>query len=288
MTTETRDKAQAFRQRIIQEIEAYQRNQNGELEQQAQWLDQEIAREMVSYRTLSYEYKVLKGEITAFMMEYYAAVGEYIEELEHLDEDIDELRREYGGETEEYDTPSSRSGWEELEELNFSFADRKREDMSSEQVKRLYRKLAKCVHPDVMQHDPKAAEIFAILNASYINHDLEALIAMEQEFLMGDVSAVDENMIIKVERLEKEYDEIKQAADRLKLRHHALVNSPAYKLHQRSCWYKMCGDDLITKVQARLQLAIQRKKSSLAREKLKHQMTVPPLTVMTSFASQST
>lgn len=254
--------ADAFRERINRQIKAQQDDPFHEIQSQIRWLEQEVAREMAELRTLSHALKVMRAEMQAFTSDYYYEVGDLSERLRRLEKELE--RHHYrdtapqGGDTD-IDAV--------LKELNFSFAPTGSVDMSAADVKSLYRKLAKVLHPDAAPENPRAAEMFALLNASYMNKDVVTLEYLKVEFLGEDESGnnlPEENPVQKLERLEQEYDAIRNAADRARIEKHELATSPAYKLQQHVCWHKMCGNDLIGLIKERLKSDIRRKELVLA------------------------
>ncbi len=249
------DRAEAFRERLE---EHWRKVASGdvfhEIRQQTEVLETAIAEEISAFRILSHELKILRGALQAFIVEYCGAIGEQVAALEYTEKQL----AEHGGKEKEYKAENS------LDSLHFSYAPIESSDLSSEDVKRLYRRLAKAIHPDTAPENPKAAEMFALLNASYLNQDMAGLVKLQREVLNRKQELCgEENPVQMLERLEREYDEVKKAADAVKRQKHELTQSPAYKLQQYAVWYRMCGDNLIARTREKLEREIQSKRRML-------------------------
>lgn len=252
----------------------------GEINQQIAWLEGAIAEELGNLRILSSELKYLEKELNNFLTDYYAQVGHLFEELRQIDliiKSIEKNKRtefrlspqvvvandhqKQGGFGENDEEQEDDLFGEEAAEEIYSAPDIEHKAVEDE-LRRIYRKLAKICHPDMFPNDPYAKEIFAIIGSSYKNRDLATLIKIEQTFIDKKKNMA-ENSIEKLERLEKQYDSLLKESDSTKLRKHHLINSSGYKLRQKVLWHKMCGEDLIATTKNRVSSQIAEKREYL-------------------------
>lgn len=137
------------------------------------------------------------------------------------------------------------------------------------EVKQLYRKLVKIVHPDsngkAGEQDGKALispEMFEMLQDSYKSGDLAALIRLEQT-VQSTLAHPQESDLNRLERLEKQHDMLSRQSDGLKVRKHHISSSPTYNLKKQVQWYKMCGKDLVATIIERVEEEISQKQRIL-------------------------
>ena len=221
------------------------------IEQQASWLEREICSSAAEVRILNSEINQIKKKLEVFINNYLEEVSDIIEKSVEVDKKLKEI----------FPSANNNSIILDDEEINFFYEDaEKAESAREKEIKKLYRKLAKKCHPDTTS-DPDSLDIFNILRLAYEKGDLNGLIKIEHALLSKDFK--DESEVQKLERLEKEHDEILKEKDKLKITKHSLINSKAYKLQQIYRWHLMCGDDLVSRIKERVEDKIRKNRKFL-------------------------
>ncbi|MCP5362117.1 MAG: J domain-containing protein [Hyphomicrobiales bacterium] len=134
-----------------------------------------------------------------------------------------------------------------------------------EELKTVYRRLAKLYHPDVSVSRETAGLYFERLNAVYKAGDLQALLDMEEEYLSEQAKGIS-GSVQKLERLEQKYEAVQQAIDNVVRKSHTLRQSPEYRLYQELQLQQEGGQQLMSKVRRRLVSRIESKKEALKKE----------------------
>ena len=141
------------------------------------------------------ELATLESRLTAFQKTYTRSVGVLFAELDQLEKAIswelfrlnpDAKHRQGYKEAKRKARASQEAINEDLEKTEKAFA-------PSEELKRLYRKVAKAVHPDLATSElerPYRTSLMARANQAYRNGDMEALEQILQEWEHRDEASI--------------------------------------------------------------------------------------------------
>lgn len=191
----------------------------------------------------------LEEELGAFAMQYYDAVGDAVERLATIEEQLAEGAGHATGVS-----PA---------ELDAVLAQRDAREARRAELKTRYRNLAKEIHPDramVVQGAGAKASHMHTLNASYQKGDLAGLLKLEAEMILDEIS--DEQFAGNGD-LERGLREIERAADTYAAGYRSLLHSPINELMLRAMQARLAGWDWMDAVVRRVERAIEEKERAL-------------------------
>lgn len=189
----------------------------------------------------------LEEELGAFAIQYYDAVGEAVERLSALEEQL----AAYG--------PNPT-----LDAMPAVLAQRTLHASRRKELKARYRKLAKEIHPDramVVAGAGDQANHMHTLNASYQKGDLAGLLRLEAELILQEMAG---DASVQTPQLEACLREIDRAADTYAQGYRALLHSPLNELMLRAMSARLAGWDWLAAVVARVHRCIEEKERALA------------------------
>lgn len=188
----------------------------------------------------------LEEELGAFAIQYYDAVGEAVERLSALEEQL-----------------AAYSAHPGLDAMPAVLAQRSLHASRRHELKARYRKLAKEIHPDramVVEGAGTQANHMHTLNASYQKGDLAGLLRLEAELILQEMAGDAHAQSPQLERCLREID---RAADTYAAGYRALLNSPLNELMLRAMSARLAGWNWLEAVVARVHRSIEEKERAL-------------------------
>lgn len=177
---------------------------------------------------MSSEYDVLNHDINEFLMLYYERFSEEL----FINEDL----------LAKYNAKRGDAPEDKMNE-NVALYERKKKARESE-LKSIYRKLVKEVHPDVKGED--SDRDFVMVNNLYNSANLEGLIAMQTEIQnqkFSDDLGQDISLVREVEMMESQEILLNRKFTKVKIKLSKLISSPEYKLYTRYKIADIRGED---------------------------------------------
>ena len=186
----------------------------------------------------------LESELSHFAREYYAAVGEAVERLAHLER--------LAAPTGDSDVPHA---------MPAVLAQRDAHSTRQGELKARYRSLAKEIHPDramaVEGQGPQANNMHT-LNAAYQHGDLAALLKLEAKMLLDQMST---NGVSA--EFEMALREVERAADTYAEGYRTMLGSPLNELMLRAMSARLAGWDWVQAVVRKVERAIEEKERAV-------------------------
>ena len=192
----------------------------------------------------------LESELSHFAREYYAAVGEAVERLAYLEQ----LTAPAGVDS---DVPHA---------MPAVLAQRDAHSTRQAELKARYRSLAKEIHPDramVVEGAGYAANNMHTLNAAYQHGDLAALLKLEAQMLLDQMTAADGTISAEFERALRE---VERAADTYAEGYRSMLGSPLNELMLRAMSARLAGWDWVQAVVRKVERAIEEKERAVIEE----------------------
>lgn len=204
-----------------------------ELQNQVVWLKGKIGDSLMDLTEAQQNLRDIETQLSSFLEQYYQQVGGVFEQIFALERQV---------------TGNAYVAEDDVEmDQSDSFAVAGKEAFSKDQIKRIYRKLARLLHPDSHAAHPQAQAYFPALHASYKEENMGLLLRI-QHLLEEQQEDPNRNIIEELEHLEKRHDDVQASLDDTKLKIHALQHSKAYQFMRRVEWEKMCGMDVIARI----------------------------------------
>lgn len=197
----------------------------------------------------------LELELTSFIETYYAAVGEYVEQLVALES---QLEAEHDYQEEEFAAITSA----------MHGAAKQAQQDRAEELKKRYRTLAKNIHPDVLSTDGyvDAAVRMQEVNEAYDARDLAKIVRLQAEWTLENILSMPED--IRLPELRAQLTAVDKASQQYQKERLGLMHSPVYELMLRATSARMAGRDWIAAVVHKIKTAIALKERSLVTAKL--------------------
>jgi hypothetical protein len=216
------------------------------------------------------ELATLESKLSAFEKRYAGRVGILIAELDGLEKEI--ARELYRLHPEE----KTKAGFQKAEKKAKSSRDavdekikqaEKEPFIPSEELKNLYRKIAKTIHPDLATEESERefrTSLMARANAAYKNGDMEALEQILYEWEHRDTESFRKAaQIIETVPREQRLRKIRMHIQELERRIQALYQSELYTLMMKVEQAGREGRDLLGDMAKDLQIQIQAAKGLL-------------------------
>ncbi len=218
------------------------------------------------------EYATLLSELDAFEREYFNKVGYLYVDLDELEAQLSELKAQHSPHDENIQEEAQQAR-KRAEETSSNF-ETHREDLEqesleppSEELKALYRRLARMFHPDLVldpEEKERRTEIMARVNNAYRRRDMEALQKILEEWhespdaVEGEgVAAELVRTIRMIAQIEKRIDEIEQAIE-------GLYEFPMWGLRTKIMEAEEDGRDLLEELAESLKIRIEETRSALS------------------------
>ena len=217
--------------------------------------------------TLEEEVRVLRAQLAPIMRRYERVVGPLADRVEALREAVREMealrvRRKRGA-----DTPIE-SLWEEPAGMG-SFGHNATPEpevimptqrpKASEDIKKVYRRLARRYHPDLAQNDvdrDQRNRLMAQVNEAYAERDMDALLALDDK--QADTNEDDTSLLVlKLRRLQTQSAELSEQIEDLKIERFDLTHSPLMDLKIQEKFDKRKGKNLLEEMAAKLEAEYQ-------------------------------
>ncbi len=224
-----------------------------EIKQQIEILENNICSTLCSLRLATSELEMMEQSNKDFLKEYFKNVGVLFEEIKKLDNEIGSLDKQVSQIKQckivrhKVVSFPLEEETESLEELQQIIEAGTNYVMDDNELKSRYRKLVKMCHPD-MYPERNLGEYFNLINQAYQEKNLQELIRIERLMANKDNDLDINELVERLDVLEKEYNTIQNEMDDIKIRRYRLVNSPGYLLQQKFSWAKLCGRNLISEV----------------------------------------
>ena len=220
------------------------------------------------------EIATLKAELLSFEQTYAEIVGGFVAELDEIEAQIAEfMAKKYPAnkETEEFAqntrkqaTESARS-YQHYQNKKMALP-RKREFAPTEDLKQLFREVAKRIHPDLASSDRDRAlreELMKKANEAYQNGDEEKLKSILEEYESHPEGIEGNGIGVELIRAIRSIDLISQRIAEIKKEIEILMKSELYILKQKVDNAKLESRDLLIEMASYLRLKIQQAKNEL-------------------------
>ncbi len=214
-------------------------------------LEQELAEKELELSTLN-------GELHLFEKRYNLVVGVKYTELDEVKAQILELASRLYPRSDEFRAGAqsarerARSSSRETEDLD-SDALEKESFKPSEDLKKLFREVAKKIHPDLAADDKEKArrhELMAKLNQAYDQLDEEAIQAVLQEWEDGDHPEKNETLGTQLVRMVKKIAQVRKRLQGICDELTQIQNSGMYQLMKKIESAGEHGSDLLQEMAA--------------------------------------
>lgn len=126
--------------------------------------------------------------------------------------------------------------------------------ITDENIKQLYRRLARQYHPDLAKDEAERdhrTQIMAMINEAYRDHDIDALHALENTKPTDESAVPDHQLplaVLKLRQLEQTSADLAVQIQDLKAEHYELMHSTLMDLKLREKLAKMQGRNLLEEV----------------------------------------
>lgn len=192
------------------------------------------------------------GHLEAYLRNLRRKLYEILEaQRPNLESDEDQFDPEADEEKFTYQDRDENSGWRKIGEAKKSKYSPKME----EQIKKLFRELARRFHPDLTS-DPEEKkwreEIMTRVNQAYSNRDLKALRALAER-PDRPVDSPNQTKEEEIANLKAELKRLDGVISDLKARIKHLEQSPAWHLKMEARLKRRSGADLLTELEAKIQ-----------------------------------
>jgi hypothetical protein len=222
-------------------------------------LEQAVAEALAQIKIISGEVECVETRIKDFLDEYYGEVGKYFGDLEDVNQAIDRIQKDANN------LNHKKNSTDELEDNEGYEVYVRHGAIKNKEAKRLFRKLAKAVHPDTSDL-PNAKEVFSEASSAYERQDLCGLILLEQQ-IMESRDFDKEEPIKKLERLEEKYTLAVSEYKSLLKKKEELKYSASYQLWKRVFKERAKGRDVVREVKLNVMQEINAKRKILAKKK---------------------
>jgi chromosome segregation ATPase len=256
-----------------------------EIEIEEKLLEIEQKRQCVAL--LGQEIEELKQALGRFQVEYNARVGRLYVELDKLElliqeyrlrirlivderkarlqEIEDEVKQRFSARWQETrQTERETSGASEAYERQK--AEPKLDEETAQELKRLYRELAKRFHPDLAETDEERREnskLMAEINEAYARKDLDKLREIAEREGERLRSVPGETLAEKLARLTQESHRLGDVIQRLRGELEELKRSPTWEMMQKVEKGRESGQDILAELTENLEEQIRRKREEL-------------------------
>src|SRR5271166_6488067 len=180
----------------------------------------------------------LRAELSAFEGQYLWQVGTLYAELDEWNAKIAErLAEQEGTEEARAAAAQARTEAEESRAAAQSEAAESREFRPSPELKRLYREVAKRVHPDLATDEAdrrKREQLMADANAAYQSGDVETLRRILEEYESSPESVRGEGVAADLVRVIRQIKQIRSRLPQIELEIANLVDSDIAKLRAKA------------------------------------------------------
>ncbi len=217
------------------------------------------------------EYATLAAELLAFQRIYVEAVGELIAELDELEAQIAEVRarRQPKDEASEHNAEAARNRAAESaraynEESKASLP--KSEFIPTEDLQRLFRNVAKKIHPDLASNDADHAireEMMKRANEAYQNSDVEKLRSILEEYEARPESVEGDDIGAKLVRVIRKIDLVNRRIVEIRNETKKLMGSELFILKKKFSDAKSENRNLLSEMATYLQRKIRLAKTEL-------------------------
>lgn len=219
---------------------------------------------------LEEEVRVLRAQLAPIMRRYERIVQPIADKVDALREAVREMESLRSRRRRGVDTPLE-SLWDERYDSSFNRFDTNRDaepevivprqrPKASEDIKKVYRRLARRFHPDLADNDidrHNRNRMMAQINDAYAERDLEALIALDDR--PEQVNAEDTPLLmLKLQRLQTESADLTEQIEDLKIEKFDLMHSPLMDMKIQEKFDKRKGINLLEEMAAKLQAEYQR------------------------------
>ncbi len=232
------------------------------------------------------ELATLQGEMHAFELRYLRAVGSLYWELDDLNARIAEANARLHPEKVEVqrEAREARARADETAEAVGRAKKRRKKDEAefrpSEDLRKLYRELAKRIHPDLAADDEDRArrtEMMAAANRAYEDGDTERLKSILSEWETSPEAVVGEDVAARLDRVTRKIERARQRLDAIRVEMIELSQSDLYRLKRKVEQAAEADRDLFQEMAARIREDIKEARKRLAqlertlREEASHQ-----------------
>jgi len=207
----------------------------------------------------------LRSELAYFERVYMKRVGRLYVELDELRAKIAWRRARENRKDEaaqEEATAKNEQAWRSREEYERSqrmpVLDLPPE--KAEDLKAVYRRLAKACHPDATvdpQEKERRTRLMADINAAYASGDLEKLLQLEQELKSSPDTVSGEGIVAELSRISRQITQIDRRLQEIVSEIDSLKSSPLWQLYQQAKSYEARGVDMLAELADRVKKQIE-------------------------------
>ena len=206
----------------------------------------------------------LESQMEVFLTDYYDQVGAYVEELERLEDELNKVKQQH---------PTTSTVIESLvQQVHDTVLRREFSKEMEQEMKSLYRSMAKEYHPDMAAGKAAIAQmkrdVFQTIQEAYARRNIGELWRLKWE--LEQRNALDETEPEhRVNKLQAHCSKMQQALEEVETRRAMLERSPACALMRRALHYQLSGRDFIEIVLSNIQQRIADKRRELVNVKIK-------------------
>lgn len=218
------------------------------------------------------ELATLQGELRAFEARYLSALGRLYWELDDLNARIAEANARLHPDQVEVqrEAHEARAHADETAEAVGRAKKRAKRQTAefrpSDDLRTLYRELAKRIHPDLAADDAERArrtELMAAANRAYEDGDDERLRAILREWETSPESVVGEDTRARLDRVALKIDRVRQRLDAIRAEMVELSQSDLYRLKRKVEYAQGAGRDLFREMAAQVRKDIREARKRL-------------------------
>lgn len=211
----------------------------------------------------------LECEISAFDVQYYRAVGKLLVELDQLEAQIAEILAKQKPE-DSYLKGYAQEQRRKAEQSAYQYSERESDQSKkidfkpSEDIKQLYRKVAKCLHPDLATDDTERKRRTVLMqevNKAYSEGDQELLQLLLIENELGD--EIDLSIERHLELLSSKITFVNSRLELIEQKMNQIYGSSLYLLMIRVREAAIAGIDLLSQMADDLVVKIKTKRRLL-------------------------
>ncbi len=234
--------------------------------QQLMALEYRTSRAASRLDTACDQLRCLEAELETFLEDYYVRVGPYVEELHALEETLAQFKSSGSEEVQP-------SFMEQLfTDTHHHVMRRKNVQELEQELKSLYRSMAKTYHPDRATGSQVVErlkqDVIRTINDAYARRNLGELYKLKFDMEIRRKGHA-MNAEDKITLYEQRYEAITRALEDVDCRRERIMVTPAYALMQRALEMRLAGKDLVTLIIRELKQQIHSKQRRIVTTKIR-------------------
>jgi chromosome segregation ATPase len=226
-------------------------------------LENELAEAELAHATF-------ENELSYFEKQYYKRVGALLAELDELNAQIAEAIAVLSPDDNDIqeEATEARAQAEKTFEEAYTFSEDEKAEQKpekfapSEEIKKLFRDIAKKIHPDLAKDDAdreRRNQYMKQVNEAYRDGNIERLIEIMKEWEDRSKNELESKLDAELERLNRLITKIRRLIQEIKDKIKALEESEIGHLKTRANLLEEKGEDLISQIALEIQAQINKK-----------------------------